>query len=712
MSRVLLFLGVSISLLFPGYTQDIPVGTWRNHFSFESTQLVAGDGDRIFAASQFALFLFENEEVTRLSKIDGLNGGAITGLNYQAEGDVLLIGYEDGGVDLIKEGILKNLTDLTDGSFGLDRSVNGFIINNDQAFAPTGFGIATINLNTQEITEVFREIGPNGTIVEIHEILLGNDQLYAVTESGILSGNINSNLLDFNNWTLDTETAGFENLTLHQGQIYASEGNIIFLLDPVSGVWNSFFNTSFDILGMDVFEGRIYLMGSTQLTFLENGEQTAVPTTNLAMGVDLDIDQGIVYIADEQNGLIEVTNLSERVIIPNGPGSDQITRIKYADSLFAFYATPPGTQQLDSMGYAVFDNGRWNNHVIEGFYNISDVATYDGAIYLSSNTQGIYNLSANDFVTDAFNEVEATIPALSGSSDGLYAIRNGHSNALYRLNEGTWDSWPANTVGSSDLIDMTLSQGNVLWLTNGTNRGMIAYDPINDQSRVINQSDGLASANIRSTIIDLDDQAWIGTQSGISFFVDATFVFDNFNAFTPFFENRELFDEEAVTAMAVDGGNRKWMATRDGVWVFDSNVITLETRFTSENSPLPSNTVLDFAYDPVSGEMFILTDRGLVSYRTGSSSGRATHSDVQIFPNPIRPQTPGPITLRGLAQDANIKITDVRGNLIREVTALGGTATWDLRDTSGNQAVSGIYLFFSSTGNRQETLIGKIAVIR
>ncbi len=712
MSRVLLSLCVSIMMLSAGHAQDIPVRSWRNHFSYESIQLVASDGDRTFAASELALFLYEDAEITRLSKIEGLNGGAITGLAYRSIGDVLLIGYENGGIDLIQAGKLTNLTDLNDPNFGSNRSINGFTFNNERAFAATNFGIATINLNTQEVTEIFREIGPNGDIPQVDEIFSQEGLLYATTSTGVQSGDLTTNLLDFNNWRLSAGTSGFENLTTFQGALVASRDSLIFSLNPTNDSWDSLAQVNFEIQDLYAANGQLFVLGSEDLLVIENGLPSPVAIELLTSGSELVFNQGSLWIADRDRGLINSSEGSNQLILPSGPASDDITNIEFVDDLYAFYAAPPGITPQKNTGFSLFTSGQWNNYEITDFNNISDVAMHEGSIYLSSNSDGLYNFTDQQLVGSPFSGTSLIIPALSGTSDGLYALCYDHSEALYRLNEGTWESWSAAEVGSNNLVDLELSQENVLWLTNGFSSGIIAFDPIGGQNRVIDQGDGLASASVQAVAIDLDDQAWIATLSGTAFFIDATFVFDDFDAFIPFFENRVLFEEEAVTAIAVDGGNRKWMATKDGIWIFDRNVITLENRFTTENSPLPSNNILDFAYDPESGEMFILTDRGLVSYRTGSSAGDAFHSNVEIFPNPIRPQDVGPVTLRGLAQNVNVKITDVQGNLVREVEALGGTATWDLRDTSGGQAVSGIYLFFSSTGNRDETFIGKIAVIR
>ncbi|MDW3197168.1 MAG: hypothetical protein R8G66_32620 [Cytophagales bacterium] len=710
MARSLLFLYLSFTCLL-SYSQDIPVGTWRNHFSFNSIQFVASDGERTFAASEFALFLFEDEEITRLSKIDGLNGGAITGLAYAAENDVLLIGYEDGGVDLIQEGELINLSELTALNFGTSRAVNDFVITADRAYAATNFGIATINLNSKEITEIFREIGTDGDILRISEILFQDGILYAASNQGVQSGNLASNLLDFNNWTLAANTMGFQNIIAYENEILASRDSVIYSLNSPMNTWDTLRQVSFEINDLDALNNQLFVLGTQDLLLFEGEIINDIAVTSLADGSEVNFNQGQLWIADQENGLINIIEGTERVIRPSGPASDDIANLEFADNLYVFYVSGQNINEQDSTGFAVFSNGQWENQAIIGLYNVSDVAIYEGTTYLSTLTQGIYDFTNSQFVNTLFTGTNIAIPALASTSDGLYAIRHNDTNALYRLNEDAWESWTANEVGSATLVDMLPSQGNVLWLEDQS-RGLIAFDPDSEQLRVINESDGLASRNIQSLVIDLDDQAWIGTSSGISFFVEATFIFDNFNAFTPFFENRVLFDQEAVTAMAIDGGNQKWMATKDGIWVFDENVITLETRFTAENSPLPSNTILDFAYDPNSGEMFILTDRGLVSYRTGSSAGSIRHSNVQIFPNPIRPQDTGPVTLRGLAQNANIKITDVQGNLIREIDALGGTAAWDLRDTSGSPTVSGIYLFFSSVGGREETFVGKIAVIR
>ncbi len=177
--------------------------------------------------------------------------------------------------------------------------------------------------------------------------------------------------------------------------------------------------------------------------------------------------------------------------------------------------------------------------------------------------------------------------------------------------------------------------------------------------------------------IDLSDETWIATVGGPAIFTEASFIFDDINAIIPIYDNKEVFEDESVTAVAVDGGNRIWMSTREGLWIFDNSLSQLEAHFTSDNSPLPSNMVLKMAYNSKNGEMFILTEKGLVSYRSGSSAGGITNRSVSVFPNPVRPGYEGMVGITGLVRDASVKITDVNGKLIREVAAKGGTASWD-----------------------------------
>jgi ligand-binding sensor domain-containing protein len=173
-----------------------------------------------------------------------------------------------------------------------------------------------------------------------------------------------------------------------------------------------------------------------------------------------------------------------------------------------------------------------------------------------------------------------------------------------------------------------------------------------------------------------------------------------------------LLRDEKITALAVDPGNRKWIGTENGLWLFSADGSELIHHFTTNNSPLPSNVIQSVAVLPQSGEVFVSTDQGLVSYRGSAAEGTYRHQQVRVFPNPVRPDYQGLVSIDGLSYNGNVRITDIAGRLVKEINSAGGRAVWDLTDYQGHPVFSGVYLFFSASIDGQETFVGKIAVIK
>jgi hypothetical protein len=161
----------------------------------------------------------------------------------------------------------------------------------------------------------------------------------------------------------------------------------------------------------------------------------------------------------------------------------------------------------------------------------------------------------------------------------------------------------------------------------------------------------------------------------------------------------------------VDGGNRKWMGTSRGVWLFNPSGEALVYNFTAATTPLLSDSLLDIEVHPATGEVFFATSEGLASYRSAATLSTTSFQTVRIFPNPITRQFSGTVGISGLATDAVVKITDVSGKLIWQTQANGGTATWNGQDYNGRRAATGIYLVFAATPDGGESVVGKLAVI-
>jgi hypothetical protein len=168
-----------------------------------------------------------------------------------------------------------------------------------------------------------------------------------------------------------------------------------------------------------------------------------------------------------------------------------------------------------------------------------------------------------------------------------------------------------------------------------------------------------------------------------------------------------------ITDIEVDGGNRKWMATAGaGLVLLSSDGSEIIKQFTKENSALISNNIYDIKMNQETGELFIITDLGLVSYRSDASQDDADYSSTKVFPNPVRPGYEGLITIQGIRYDSDVKVTDVSGNLIFKTTSNGGTATWDGKRVDGTKVESGVYLIWTATNEGSSNKVGKVVVVR
>jgi hypothetical protein len=213
---------------------------------------------------------------------------------------------------------------------------------------------------------------------------------------------------------------------------------------------------------------------------------------------------------------------------------------------------------------------------------------------------------------------------------------------------------------------------------------------------------------------------WVGTDQGPLLFHNPLKAFDaDFTCSRvkiPRNDGTSLADyllvNEKVKAIVVDGANRKWIGTESsGVYLMSENGQETIKHFTVSNSPLLSNDILSIAINPISGEVFFGTGNGIVSYQSDASEGGNTFGDVYAYPNPVREGYTGVITITGLVQNSQVKITDLNGNLVCETVSNGSIATWDAKDIHGRKVSTGIYLAVCVNADGTQSSITKILII-
>ena len=220
---------------------------------------------------------------------------------------------------------------------------------------------------------------------------------------------------------------------------------------------------------------------------------------------------------------------------------------------------------------------------------------------------------------------------------------------------------------------------------------------------------------------DLDGNIWVGTDQGPVIYFNPEKVFDaDLKASRikiPKNDGTNLADyllkTETITSIAVDGANRKWLGTASsGVYLLSADGTTQIKNFNELNSPLLSNSIVSLAVDNKTGEVWFGTSKGVQSFRGDATTGGEKFTKVYSFPNPVREDFKGNVTITGLIKDSEIRITDISGNLVYSTVSDGGQATWDLNTYNGHRVATGVYLIFCASKDGSQSYVTKMLVIK
>lgn len=740
MKLKLLWLTLLVSL--NAYSQEnIPVGTWRSHFNYEQMLLVEEVNGKIYGASSQGLIFYDKEDnsLNRISKIDGLSDVGISALSFDDSRNLFAVGYENGNIDIIGQSEILNVTLLKDSDITESKRINDISFFQDRAFVSTDFGVLVVDPITGEIDEAFRNLGAQGVTIQVHNATFLNNRIYLSTEVGVLQGEVspNVNLQDFNNWERfeggQVQGLAISEVSFLGNNIYAATGTELFVFD--GNVWE---NTGLDFSGEVIrgiknsILGLIIISDASLRIFSGSGLPSVITTEAGDAPMDALVDaDGIVWYADGISGLSSTSEGTVSRFVSNGVFASDVVRLELNDNKIYAFPTSSVTDLVSAkngLGYGLFEGGNWNNissEAINGFQDITDFAeTQGGNVYISSYGNGLMDLSNNIIYDDSNSPLQPTglsnqiiVTAIESDRNGNLWVAHLSPSPLLRLSaDGDWSAFSFGTSASGNPADLRISETGDVWmvLDPDLGGGILAFDPETEESRYINSSNGsLPSTKVTDLEFDKNGQIWIGTEEGIAYFPFSQGVIqdNSLDVIRPVFGNRFLLEDEFISSVEVDEGNRKWIGTQAGLWLFEDAGDALVTNFTTENSPIPSNNIVDVKIEPITGEVFIVTDMGTVSFRGDASKGASTHQEVAIFPNPIQPGYSGLVGISGLARDVTLKITNVSGRLVREINASGGGASWDLTDYRGVRAQSGVYLVFSSSEDGSETFVGKIAIV-
>ena len=750
------------------------VGQWSSYLAYYETTQVAEAGNCVYAVANGSLYSYgkEDNSLVYYSRQTGLSDGDISHISYNPNVARLLITYSNGNIDLLDESGVYNLSYLLDNSGVTDKTINSVTQYNEYAYLSTNFGIIALNMDKREIKDTYKL---NDKVYSV--AIDGENIYAATSTLGLIYAPLSSNLLDYNVWKTyplssseiqkgSVSRIGFfgQNLCLLTDKGIHYKGT--------DGVVKSLLKNS-SLKDMTIQNGKLMAHTVSELYIYSSLTDRDVVKAGTVNGVSSLKSEGTYWIAAGTNGIKGVRKSGsgyETIVESTGDNT------AYPKRNYNYYMTTYGNKLLVVGGgrwtnrwgrpgtFMEYEDGKWFNfdentinknpganedNQFRRFWDYTGVAIdpKDPTRYfISSYGEGIVELKDKEPV-QLYNHTNSELDYILPSSPYNY-IRvggitfDGEGN-LWMTNcevesvlkvlkaDGTWKRFRFDGYKNVSMADkITITSNGYKWINSpyGSVRGLFV---LNDNGTIDDESDDeyhfySTFSDTNGTIDvsgyycvteDKEGQVWIGTNRGpiictsyrdINNIRCSRIIRTNDDG-----ESYYLLDGEQINAIAVDGGNRKWIATNSsGVFLVSDDGMETIAHFTTENSPLPSNQINSLAINQITGEVFIGTEKGLVSYMSDATEGSEDYSNVYAYPNPVRPEHGDKVTIVGLMDESNVKITDIRGNIIYQGKSAGGTFTWNCCKKGGRRVATGVYLVLSATPEAKESVVTKIMVVK
>jgi hypothetical protein len=742
-----LFSLIFLVLILSVFAQtNLAVGKWRTHFSYSNGYKAVEVGDKIYCLTQSGLFFVEKSDNsnTTLSKLDGLSDFEISTFGYDTKNKIMVVAYQSTLIDLIKDNSITQVTEIYRKSIPGKKVINDIFFYNDMAYLSCSFGIVVYDLKRLEVKETYSEIGTNGKLIEIFQTTINDGNIYAATPDGILKASLSApNLLDFNAWTNIKSgkcimVAGFST------NVYSYTDSLFEKYDGTS--WSSVISPlKINIRSMVVNNGKLVVSTDKNIYLFDNLGGMEVKKGENYNYTILDAE-GIFWHAVNIYSLINTSLPGFRYFTPNGPLSNKCWDIaSYGNVVWVITGSVSENYKPASNrgGFYTFKDNLWYNNTettatkFESFSDLNCITVNpknkhvfmgsfgQGAIeYFNDGIQNVYNATNSSLDTFNYNTIIVTGLAFDSKSNLWVANRQAANQLSVKYSNGTWKSYNLGTGVNKSVSKIVVDDNDAKWILLQPDNGILVFDETQPAGKTYKKmlvgtgNGNLPSNSVFSMVKDLDGKIWVGTNEGVAVFYDPSAVYTNgnYDAQKIWVENGDnsgyLLATETVTAIAVDGANNKWLGTKRGIWYVSDDGSKILFSFNTQNSPLPSDYIRSINVNDITGEVFIATDKGLVSYRNVASKGTDTHKEVHAYPNPVRPSYQGLITITGLMRDDNVKITDIAGNMVYEATSEGGQLSWDGKNFSGDMVRSGVYLIFCTNTDGTDSIVTKVLIIR
>ncbi len=677
------------------------IGTWKAYMAYHDVTEIETVGNIMYVLASDGLYTYNKDDnsLQTFDKTNGLSDCAIAHIAWNSQAKRLVIVYKNANIDMMDEkGNVYNLSDYYTKAMTEDKTV--YSIDNFGAYAylSTAFGVMKVNVKDIEISDTYN-LG-----FRVDYTYLEGDYIYAASSSrGLYRGLQTDNLLDKNNW----ERVG--DYTSRNKTIDPEVKELVETLLPGGPKYNNF---GF----MRLINGKLYTTGLYSnpgcIQVLKENDEWEVFEDK-----EVQDKTGILY---QNIYCVDVDPLDERHVFAGG-----------MSGLFEFY---------DGKFVELYN---YRNSPIEPTFEYDYKDQTPGLDY--QIVFGVkYDPQGNLWFLNTYAVDQSIIKYTRNKTFESYDKKEFKKLSLNKSNwipthwegdkeiPGHWDGSQTYMVTCPNLMEMRLDSKDNMWFVNNhwDYQAFYRYDYKNDvlteYSSFINQDGKKLDTTtglwaIKCLMEDFDGNIWVGTNIG-PLLLEKSQIDEEKPVYTQVKIPRNdgtnyadyLLSGVDITAIAIDGGGRKWFGTNgNGVYLISEDNLTQIEHFTTENSDLLSNTILAMELNKETGEVFFGTDKGLCSYVTDAvtPSESMDKDNVWAYPNPVRPDYTGPITITGLTYNADVKIVTTNGVLVAKGRSNGGLFVWDGNDLNGRRVASGVYMVETATQTGGKGTVCKIAII-
>lgn len=730
------------------FTQQL--GEWRMHINYNNVMKLAHADNIIMGATEKSVFLYDiaDNSTKTLDKASGLSDFGVRDIAYDSTLNTFVIAYNNSNIDLFKNNTVINIPDIKNKLTSSSKNINNIYTHRGFAYISTDFGIVVLDIENEEIDNTYI-LGSTGNQVQVNDCTIAQDTIFALTVQGLKKASLNTaNLLDYTQWNHTVPSInGLKEIESYRDTLYGISTQLAYYQN---GLWQTIYSDTLPFKSLKSSNVLSFIKNLNIYTFQNN----VLDSLNTSFLIDPTVcisNNGNFYIGDRKFGLFKD---SQKVGIGNSPFTNNGFNATSFNRAVAITSgginnNIDGTGDSEG-GFYIFEDGFWNNYNIYNYiptiYPIQDFTriaynNFDNKLYIGmftgllefdfNNNISVYNSSNCPISYALQNPGVEKITGLGVDSKGNTWVLNPETNnaLLVKTPEGTWGSF---SIGNDNqkMVDILVDDNDQKWVAvNG--QGIILYKEGDNLSATGHQKINLTTSgsqgylpnnSVLSMALDKNGEVWVGTAQGIAVFSCPSRIFDatsncrisdritsTLDQYTEY-----LFETDRVSAIEVDGANRKWIGTSAGVFLMSEDGKEQIFNFNPDNSPLPNNEIYDITINKGTGEVFIFTSGGMVSYMGDATEPADNYDNIRAYPNPVRPEYTGPISIEGLIDNAYVKITDTHGVLVKEGYALGGKFTWDGNDMYGKRVRTGVYYIFSGSTEKEvkEKAKTSIAFIR